>query len=84
MCKRKSNVADLCLEVIQLLLHSSVFLGHLLVLLLPLITVLLKSLDFAFEVAGLDVGLAEPEDCQLTRSSQNVRMLSACGTIGQY
>jgi hypothetical protein len=69
MCKRKSNVANLCLEVIQLLLHGSVFLRHLLIFLLPLITILLEGLDFAFEVAGLDVGLAEPEDSQLTRSS---------------
>ena len=55
----KSNVANLCLEVFQLLLHSGVLLGHLLVLRLPLVTVLLESLDFAFEMAGLDIGLTE-------------------------
>ena len=55
----KSNVANLCLEVFQLLLHSGVLLGHLLVLCLPLVTVLLESLDFAFEMAGLDIGLTE-------------------------
>ncbi len=56
----KLNVANLCLEVLQLLLHSGVLLGHLLVLGLPLVTVLLESLDFTFEVAGLDIGLTEP------------------------
>lgn len=63
MCRhlisRKSDVTNLCLEVVQLLLHCGVFLGHLLVLRLPLITVLLKGLDFAFEVASLDIGLTE-------------------------
>jgi hypothetical protein len=53
------DVANLGLEVIQFLLDVGVFLGHLLELLLPLVTVLLKSLDFALEVAGLDIGLAE-------------------------
>jgi hypothetical protein len=54
------DVANFGLEVVQFLLNVGVFLGHLLELLLPLVTVLLESLDFALEVAGLDVGLAEP------------------------
>jgi hypothetical protein len=52
------DVANLLLEVIQFLLDGSVFLGHLLEFLLPLITVLLEGLDFTLEVAGLDIGLA--------------------------
>jgi hypothetical protein len=47
------------LEVFQFLLDGGVFLGHLLELLLPLVTILLKSLNFAFEVAGFDIRLAE-------------------------
>ena len=57
----RSDVANLCLEVLQFLLYSSVLLGHLLELGLPLIAVLLESLDFTFEVTGLDIGLAEPK-----------------------
>lgn len=54
------DVANLSLEVLQLLLRSSVLLSHLLVLSLPLVTFGFEGLDFAFEVAGLDIGLAEP------------------------
>ena len=52
---------DLALEILQLLLHGGVLLGHLLVLGLPLIPLLLEGLDFPLEVSSLDVGLAEPE-----------------------
>ncbi len=54
------NGANLGLEVVELLLQSRVFLCHLLVLLLPLVTLLLESLDLALKVSGLDVGLSEP------------------------
>lgn len=54
------DVANLVLEILQLLLNLGVLLGHLLVLGLPRIALLLESLDLALEVAGLDVGLAEP------------------------
>lgn len=55
-----SDVTNLCHKVIELLLRVGVFLGHLLVLLLPRVGGLLEGLDFALVVAGLDVGLAEP------------------------
>ena len=51
---------NLLLQVLQLLLQGGVLLGHLLVLLLPLVALLLEGLDFAFEVTGLDIGLTEP------------------------
>lgn len=57
-----SNIANFLLEVLQLLLHSSILLGHLLEFRFPLITVLLESLNFAFEVAGLYIRLAESVD----------------------
>lgn len=57
---RRSDVTDLLDKVLELLLGVFVFLGHLLVLGLPLVSGLLEGLDFAFVVAGLDVGLAEP------------------------
>lgn len=56
----RSDVTDLLDKVIELLLGVGVFLGHLLVLGFPLVSGLLEGLDFAFVVAGLDVGLAEP------------------------
>jgi hypothetical protein len=59
----RSDVTDLLDKVIELLLGVGVFLGHLLVLGFPLVAGLLESLDFAFVVAGLDVGLAEPGRC---------------------
>lgn len=54
------DVANLGLEVLQLLLDRLVLLGHLLVFALPLVPLGLESLDFSLEVAGLDVGLSEP------------------------
>lgn len=54
------DVANLLDKVVELLLGVGVLLGHLLVLGFPLIARLLESLDFAFVVAGLNVGLAEP------------------------
>lgn len=54
------DVANLCLELLQLLLDVGVFLGHLLVLALPGIALGLEGLDFSLEVASLDVGLSEP------------------------
>ena len=56
----RSDVTNLRNEVVELLLGVAVLLGHVLVLLLPLVGGLLKSLDLALVVAGLDVGLAEP------------------------
>jgi hypothetical protein len=63
------DVANLLLEVLQLLLDEGVLLGHLLVLGLPLIAIGLEGLNLALEMACLDVGLAEP-----ARRSQ----MSAC------
>jgi len=57
---RRSDVTDVLDKVFELLLGVGVFLGHLLVLCFPLVAGLLESLDFAFVVARLDVGLAEP------------------------
>lgn len=56
----RSDVTNLRNEVVELLLGVAVLLGHVLVLLLPLVGGLLKSLDLALVVAGLNVGLAEP------------------------
>ena len=47
------------MKVLKLLLDLLVLLGHLLVLLLPLVAGGLESLDFAFVVAGFDVGLSK-------------------------
>ena len=57
------DVANLVLELLELLLHSGVLLGHLLVLGFPGIALLLEGLDLALEVSCLDVGLAEPAKC---------------------
>lgn len=54
------DVGDIGLELLQALLYLGVLLGHLLVLGLPLVALLLEGLNLALEVAGLDVGLAEP------------------------
>lgn len=54
----RSDVPNFKVEILQFLLDSVVLLGHFFILLLPLITACFKSLDFAFVVAGLDVGLA--------------------------
>jgi hypothetical protein len=56
----RSDVTDLLDKVVELLLGVGVFLGHLFVLGFPLVAGLLEGLDFAFVVARLDVGLAEP------------------------
>jgi hypothetical protein len=58
----KLDVANLGLELFQLLLESVVLLRHLLVLGLPLVTLVLKSLHLSLEVSGLDVGLSEPRE----------------------
>lgn len=55
------DVANLVLEVLQVLLESSVLLGHLLVLGLPLVTLVLEGLHLALKVSSLDVGLSEPK-----------------------
>jgi hypothetical protein len=76
------NVANLCLEIIQLLLHSSVLLGHLLELGLPLIAVLLECLYFTFEVTSLDIGLAESETQYnqfVIKGYGDVKMCRNCG-----
>lgn len=57
---RPLDVADRHLQIVQLLLQLRVLLGHLLVLLLPLVAGRLQGLHLALVVAGLDVGLAEP------------------------
>ena len=49
------DVAHALLQFLQLFLEGGMFLGHVLVLLFPLISRLLKSLNFALEVASLDV-----------------------------
>lgn len=54
------DVANLRLELLQLLLDVGVLLGHLLVLGLPLVPLGLESLDFPLEVSCLDVGLSKP------------------------
>lgn len=56
----RSDVTNLRDEVVELLLGVVVLLGHVLVLLLPLVGGLLECLHLALVVAGLDVGLAEP------------------------
>ena len=55
-----SDVTDLVLELLKLLLDCVVLRRHLLVLLLPLVAVGLEGLDFPLEVAGLDIGLSKP------------------------
>jgi hypothetical protein len=57
--KNHLNVSNLSLEIIQFLLNSGEFFGHLLVLRLPLVAVLLEGLNFTLEVAGFDIGLTE-------------------------
>jgi hypothetical protein len=47
-------------KFLDLLLELAVLLVELLVLGLPLVTLVLKGLDLALEVAGLDVGLSQP------------------------
>ena len=54
------DVANLELELLELLLHLGILLGHLLVFGFPLVPLRLEGLDFSLKVSGLDVGLAEP------------------------
>ena len=53
------DITNLGHKVVELLLRVGVLLGHLLVLLLPLVALRLEGLHFALVVPGLDVGLAE-------------------------
>jgi hypothetical protein len=57
---RRSDVTNLRNKVVELLLGVAVLLGHVLVLLLPLVGGLLECLHLALVVPSLDVGLAEP------------------------
>lgn len=57
---RNLDVADLVLEVLELLLEGLVLLGHILVLGLPLVSLVLQGLHLALEVAGFYVSLAKP------------------------
>jgi len=50
-------------QVVQLFLEFGMLLGHLFVLAFPFVSGLLKSLDFAFVMAGLDIGLSESVEC---------------------
>ena len=59
--RKKLNVANLVLELLQLFLQGCVLLCHLLVFLFPLIAFILERLDLALKVSCLDVGLAKPE-----------------------
>jgi len=74
--KNHLNVSNLGLEIIQFLLNSGVFFGHLLVLRLPLVAVLLERLNFTLEVAGFDIGLTEPSIVSL-HSGIQARNVSA-------
>jgi hypothetical protein len=47
-------------KLFDFLLELGVLLVKLLVLRLPLVTLVLKGLDLAFEVSSLDVGLSQP------------------------
>lgn len=71
------NVSNLVLELLQLLLQIGVLLCHLLILLLPLVAFILKGLDLALEVAGLDISLSEPVIDMLARDS--VETIPTCG-----
>lgn len=54
------DVANLSNKVIKLLLGIGIFLCHLLVLGLPLVSCCFQSLDFTLVVTSLDIGLTEP------------------------
>lgn len=54
------NVSNLVLELLQFFLKIGVLLCHLFILLLPLVALILKGLDLAFEMSGLDISLSEP------------------------
>src|SRR5262245_64372877 len=72
---RRSDVAELLGEVVELLLGVGVLLGHLLILGFPLVARLFEGLHFAFVVAGLDVGLAEPRHVSRSRTHPRVKQL---------
>ncbi|KAJ8608050.1 hypothetical protein MRB53_039885 [Persea americana] len=55
MLRRQSNVANLCDKVVQLLLGRGVLGSHLLVLLLPHVSVLYCGLRFALVVSRLHI-----------------------------
>jgi len=67
---KRLDVANFRLEFLQLLLCLGVFLGHLLVLRLPLVSFDFKSLNLTFEVASLDVSLPQPEFQESALSQQ--------------
>lgn len=67
------HISNLGLEICQLLLDGRIFLAHLLILGLPLITLALEGLDLALEVAGFDVGLAE-SICTVSMGNENEDM----------
>ena|ERR1700761_5320963 len=67
------DVAHALFQFLQFLLEVGMFLGHVLVLVLPFIASLLQCLNLALEVAGLDVGLSESEGNALVRLSPMVR-----------
>lgn len=81
------EVTNLGGELVKLLLGVGVLLRHLLVLGFPLVAGLLESLDFAFEVARLDVGLAEPGKGQQVSTSaepggeQAAAMMQECDVL---
>ena len=54
--------ADFLSKVIEFLLGLRIFLRHFLKFGLPFVSFLLESLYFTLEMAGFDVGLAEPGD----------------------
>lgn len=55
------DVGHLGCKVVQLLLHSAVFLDRILISLLQLGVLVLECLHLPLVVTSLDVGLAEPE-----------------------
>jgi hypothetical protein len=71
---RDLHVANLRLEVLQLFLDGGVFLGHLLVLRLPLVTLLLEGLHFTLEVSGFDISLTESADVSYCRGRKGSRI----------
>lgn len=60
LCKTNQHLQafDLESEILQCFVRGFVFLRHLFILGLPLVAGILERLDFAFVVAGLNVGLA--------------------------
>lgn len=60
LCSPKLNISHALLQFLEFLLKVCVLLGHLLVFGLPFIACLFQGLNFAFEVARLDIGLTQP------------------------